>query len=43
MSVLERFPAAELTDDLRSHYEQLMRRAREAYAEGDLEPEEEGW
>ena len=43
MSVLEKIPAAELTVDLRSNYEQLMRRAKEDYAQGDLEPEEEGW
>jgi hypothetical protein len=43
ISVLEKIRAADLTDELRSKYEQLMRRAKEAYAQGDLEPEEEGW
>lgn len=43
LSVLEKIAVAELTDELRGNYEQLMRRAKEAYADGDLEPEQEGW
>ena len=43
LSVLEKIPPHSLSGELRTTYDQIERLARKAYAEGDLEPDDEDW